>query len=376
MRRLLAYRRGDMSDIGDIDDGGSGDGAIAPAAAVAAAAGAAACLACGHKTAGFFCSSCGQKNDDLRRSSYVLAKDFFKDTFGFDSRMWRTLGLLAVAPGAVPKNYAHGRRSRFTPPVRLFLVVSFLFFLTVGLTNTLFVGLEVSFGDDPPAQSQAKPGDDPDVATEAAPDLNCSFHGDLRFFVKERDLKTDRERASACFGNVRDGAREAIAQSDDVSVGAKEGIEAEREQAGEVIDRVFTGINWAVANPRAFNDAFNDWLPRVLFFMTPVLALVLTLFLRRGALVFDHLVLSFYMHAAGFAVIGVSLILAQFGAPYMGAAAFMAIAVYYIAALKRTYGRGWIKTVWTGLASGALYLLVFLTILMTITSNIVWKAAA
>src|SRR5690606_24005656 len=99
-------------------------------------------------------------------------------------------------------------------------------------------------------------------------------------------------------------------------------------------------------------------------------------FLRRNALLFDHLVLSFYTHAAGFAVIGVSLILAQFGAPYMGVAAFLAIAVYYVAALKRAYGRGWIKTLWTGLASGGLYLLIFLTVLMTITSNIVWQAAA
>jgi hypothetical protein len=86
--------------------------------------------------------------------------------------------------------------------------------------------------------------------------------------------------------------------------------------------------------------------------------------------------MSFYTHAVGFAVIGVSLILAQLGAPYMGLAAMLAIAVYYVAVLKRGYGRGWMKTVWTAVMSGTLYLLVFFSVLMTIVSNIVWRAAA
>ncbi|MAW79755.1 MAG: hypothetical protein CMI63_05915 [Parvularcula sp.] len=369
-----------MSEIDDIDGGEAGDGLPGPSglpeAAVAAGA---ACLSCGGDARGAYCSSCGQKNDDLRRSSFVLGRDFLRDTFGFDSRMWRTLGLLAASPGRVPKDYAHGRRSRFTPPVRLFLVISFLFFLTIGLTNTLFVGVEVKFRDpDPEALDRAiaeaeKAGVE---LSDSAKNGQCSFQGQFRFFVKEKDLENDRERLRACLGDVRDDAREVIAESEDVAVGEDEGLEAEREQAGEIVDRVFKGINWTVANPREFNDAFNDWLPRVLFFMTPVLAIILGLFLRRGVLLFDHLVLSFYTHAAGFAVIGLSLILAQFGAPYMGLAATVVMSVYYIAVLKRAYGRGWVKTVWTSIASGVLYMTVLFAILLTILTNIVWQATA
>ncbi len=61
----------------------------------------------------------------------MLARDFIEDTFAFDSRMWRTLGLLASSPGVVPTNYSHGCRARYTPPVRLFLVVSFLASITL-----------------------------------------------------------------------------------------------------------------------------------------------------------------------------------------------------------------------------------------------------
>jgi hypothetical protein len=366
-----------MSDIDDIDSGESGgelllaEGAIAAGVALSAI-----CLACGAAISGPFCSACGQKNDDLRRGIFQLAKDFMGDTFGFDSRMWRTLGTLASSPGRVPQDYAHGKRSRFTPPVRLFVVVSFLFFLTIGLTNTLFVALEVDFKQDAAAAPAASDAADGAAVEQSDSSNNCSFQAQLRFFVKERDLHTDMQRLDACMGEVGEQVRGSVASADGVIVGEDEGLEEERRQAEEVVGRVFTGLNSVVANPRAFNDSFNDWLPRVLLAMTPVLALILTLFLRRSALVFDHLVLSFYSHAVGFAIIGLSLILAQFGAPMMGYAAFLGIGIYYVAELKKTYKRGWVKTIWTALISGGLYLLILLSIIVTIMSNIVWQATA
>ncbi|WP_428407581.1 DUF3667 domain-containing protein [Hyphococcus sp.] len=367
-----------MSEIDDIEGGGEPDGTpLAPSGLTeAAVAAGAACLSCGGDARGAYCSSCGQKSDDLRRSSFVLARDFLRDTFGFDSRMWRTLGLLAIAPGRVPKDYAHGRRSRFTPPVRLFLVISFLFFLTIGLTNTLFVGLEVEFRDvDEERLAQAvKQAEEAGVTLDPQTAGRCSFQGRLRFFVKEKDLENDLERVDECIGDAQRQVRENTAAA--TASADKPVDEAEIEEATQTVSRVFTGLNWAVATPREFNDSFNDWLPRVMFFMTPVLALILGLFLRRGILLFDHLVLSFYTHAAGFAVIGLSLILTQLGAPYMGLAAFAIMSVYYIAVLKRAYGRGWVKTIWTAAMSGVLYLSILFGIVTAILLNIVWQATA
>ena len=42
--------------------------------------------------------------------------------------------------------------------------------------------------------------------------------------------------------------------------------------------------------------------------------------------------------------------------------------------LKRAYGRGWIKTVWTASMSGFLYLTILFTIILVVVSDIVWKA--
>ncbi|NNL90143.1 MAG: DUF3667 domain-containing protein [Marinicaulis sp.] len=369
-----------MNDIDDFEEGEAGGEAAAAQTDIGASEFLLGepCLSCGVPSPGVFCVNCGQKQDDLRRSLLLLGRQFVEDTFSFDGRMWRTLGSLAAAPGVVPTHYSHGKRSKYTPPVRLFLVVSFLFFLTVAATNTLFVGLEVNFKD-PETAAPAPPITPDDVVvaqkTDSAIGENCSFSGNLRFLIKERNLKTDRERLEACIGGASDLVKNKL-ESDDVQIqiGDDEGREKEVEQGQEVVDRVFGGINWAVTNPREFNDAVNDWLPRVMFFMTPVLALILTLFLRREVFIFDHMVFSLYIHAVNFAIVGATLILGQFGVPLVGFLAVIGVAMYYFIALKRAYKRGWIKTIWTTFASASLYSLIFIVILMSIVSKIVWQA--
>lgn len=374
-----------MSDIDDLDDESTGVGAsqIAPDETSDESASAelgGACLSCGAQLVGTYCISCGQKQDDLRKSLFLLGRSFVEDTFSFDSRMWRTLGLLAASPGLVPTEYSHGRRSRFTPPVRLFLIVSFLFFLTVGLTKTLFVGLEVEFKKTEwEAQLEAA-----QTAKDNGSNLaemtwkNCNFQGQFRFLIKERDLNTDKARVDDCVREVSTSIQEEIEKSassidtDDVDVD----VDVDFENGEEIVERVFQGISWGVSNPREFNDAFNDWLPRVMFFMTPILALILSLFLRRNALIFDHMVLSLYIHAVNFAIVGATLMVTQLGLTFLGGAGAAAIAIYYVIALKRAYGRGWVKTLWTAFGSSFIYIMIFGTILMTIVSSIVWNSTA
>lgn len=372
-----------MSDIDNIEGGDGADEAAAPGEAMKASmiggVVMTGCRSCSAPTVGQFCANCGQKHDDMRRSVLLLGRNFIEDTFSFDSRMWRTLGLLALSPGTVPKAYAHGKRSRFTPPVRLFLVVSFLFFLVVGLTNTLFIGNEVVFKESAGDAAAAIAGEnDPSVQTVDVTQISdCSFQAKMRFFVKESDLHTDEEKLDRCIAAVSKKRIDEANESENAEAGEPDEAGQDIEEAAAVIERVFAGINWVITSPREFNSALNNWLTRVMFFMAPVLALVLSPFIRgKDALIFDHMVLSLYTHAVGFAIISLALILAQFGVPFTGFAAFALIAAYFLVALKRAYGRGWIKTVWAASLSGLIYLGIFLSVVMTLITNIAWQATA
>lgn len=374
-----------MNDIPDIEDVGD----IVAEAAAAAAIGA-ACLSCGAAIVGPYCSGCGQRNDDMRRSSFVLFKDFLKDTFDFDSRMWRTLGSMAITPGAAASNYSHGRRSRYTPPVRLFLVVSFLFFLTLGLTHTMFVAVDVrpktaaeiaadrarldearrTAGPEAQARIDAARAEGEAIVIDGA-SVDCDIATEVRFFVRAQDVRVDEAAWRGCAKSISDAANAEIAA--DSRASDSMGV-ADVERG---FSRVMAGVDLLIANPVVFNEEINVWLPRVMFFMAPVLALILALFIRgRDALLFDHLVLSLYSHAAAFAIIGAAIVLGQFGVPHVFPVAMALLGVYFIAALRRAYKRGWIKTVLSSLLVGAFYFLILMSVVGTIIANQIWRAAA
>ena len=50
-----------------------------------------------------------------------------------DGRLWRTMGALVARPGRLTREYFLDHRERYIPPVRLYLILSLLFFAFVGV---------------------------------------------------------------------------------------------------------------------------------------------------------------------------------------------------------------------------------------------------
>ena len=87
------------------------------------------CLNCGEQLRGQYCARCGQRAGSRRISVWELTKDAFGDLFELDSRLWRTLTPLMLRPGRLTHDYLQGRRARYMPPFRMYLVLSLLFFV-------------------------------------------------------------------------------------------------------------------------------------------------------------------------------------------------------------------------------------------------------
>lgn len=103
------------------------------------------CLNCGATLQGQYCWNCGQRGNTRLISLGELIRDAFGDMFELDSRLWRTLIPLVTKPGHLTAEYLRGRRARFMPPFRMYLVLSFLFFL---LSQMLGDGPGVTINDD------------------------------------------------------------------------------------------------------------------------------------------------------------------------------------------------------------------------------------
>lgn len=87
------------------------------------------CLNCGVAVTGQYCGQCGQRATTRLISLWELVRDAFGDLFELDSRLWHTMIPLLVRPGLLTRDYLQGRRARYMPPFRMYLVLSLLFFL-------------------------------------------------------------------------------------------------------------------------------------------------------------------------------------------------------------------------------------------------------
>lgn len=97
------------------------------------------CLNCGQPLLKEenFCSYCGQKNTTDRLSFNTFINSLFAGFFAYDSRFWRTFLPLLIKPGKVAKEYISGKREKYVNPFQLYLHVSIIFFLILGISNNI-----------------------------------------------------------------------------------------------------------------------------------------------------------------------------------------------------------------------------------------------
>jgi len=83
----------------------------------------------GAPLSGRYCSACGQRREPPLHSLWHFCQVAAEDLTHADSRVWRTLLALLLQPGYLTREFLAGRRARFLPPLRLYLVLSVVFFL-------------------------------------------------------------------------------------------------------------------------------------------------------------------------------------------------------------------------------------------------------
>lgn len=94
------------------------------------------CENCGVELSGQFCSSCGQEVTSNIRYFGTVILHLLDDIFSFDSRASRTLIPLFAKPGFLTQKYFQGKRVHYVPPLRLYLFISIVFFLSLKLFTT------------------------------------------------------------------------------------------------------------------------------------------------------------------------------------------------------------------------------------------------
>ena len=339
------------------------------------------CRNCAAPVMGAFCAQCGQPTDVHRRSVLHLLQDLFKDIASFDSRILRTVIALFVEPGELSLAFHEGRTQRYVPAVRLYLFVSLIFFLFLSVTGTAILQLELIttshryFTNGTGQVFEEKNGVIVRIEGLKA-DKNGNVFADTgqsgpRLLVygvtANGQVSTDLNAKPFFFAPARKQHAQISASIQSVLAREHSRIASLHSRAPLTswleshIDRMLQTLG---ADPAAINGPLTEWIPRMLFVLLPVFAMVLALFYwrqRNDYYFVDHLVFSLNMHSFAFAMILVAVILARLIAGGVAAQiALYAIALYLLLAMKRFYRQGWawtaIKFVLVSFVYGAFFL--------------------
>lgn len=275
----------------------------------------------GTALVGDYCHTCGQRADEPRRVVIGLVQDFLVDTLAIDGKLARTIFLLLIRPGRLARRYLDGQRVRYSPPFRLYLFTSVFFFFA------LFWSFDFK-----PGEGAAPTNED---ALAALEEVDPAAAADVR----EEIEKTGEQKS------FKESSWE------DADYNGPAWLEPYVRQMYEAGQQV-------VDDPRLFVAEVKENLPRAMLLAPVAYAFILLLLYiyRRKFFVYDHFVISLYMHAALYAYLLLALLISKL--PMVGWLAAVPLAwgaVQPLVVFRQAYGSNWLSVVLKWLISASVY---------------------
>lgn len=293
------------------------------------------CLNCGSVVAGQHCTQCGQSADVHVLSMKEVAGDVTHSLLHLDSRVWRTVRLLALKPGELTREFIAGRHQQYIPPFRLYLAISILFFALTALLPD-----SEAFRVSGTGNARYAP-----VTVQLPDELKKEIAGDLgKEGVDVDALK--KAGTGSCNITIFDSPR-----FDALELSLKRACEQMRADGGA-----------------RFAEHFAVTAPKLMFLFLPLMAAVALLFYWRPRRLYaEHLVLFLHNHAFAYLLIGVSEVLttvSDLKLPFIGVFGFLNFLLYvylfwYVyKSMRVVYGEGRFKTMLKYFVIGTIYIVL------------------
>ena len=328
------------------------------------------CLNCGTTLSGQYCGNCGQRARSRLISIWELLQEAFGDLFELDSRLWRTLIPLAIRPGKLTREYLEGRRARFMPPFRTYLVLSIFFFLIAFFDPREELGILFESAEEVAAEAENSDaaGSADEIREEVFREL--ADEGVIATRIpdaEDQDLGVTGGRGPATEASTVAGAATAPDQDESGGFNIRIGdSQASTSSDCEEIDtegwppwlssrltpqRVQLVCERMIADDgRAFVTKLLDNIPAALFVLLPLMALILKILYPLSKRFYvEHLLFVIHFHAFAFLLLTLQILLtrtaALLGFPD-GVTAISVVAVtlympiYLFKAMRRVYGQG------------------------------------
>jgi len=301
------------------------------------------CPNCGAEEVGKYCPNCGQSNKDFNKPLKEVMGDLL-DSINLDIRLLNTLIPFFTKPGFLAQEYFKGRRKKYVPPMRMYILFSVLFFFLAQFTDTSTLKNIGKVTMDAPQDSTLQ-------------DFNLVYNTSDSTVVK----------------TLNDFTLEDLEQIHDNVV--------TDTTMDETTKKIITGGLNIAENADLFQEKVLKNISYVLFLLMPVFALLLAMILWRSKkLYINHLIFSINFHSF---IFGLSSLIIVFGMIFPeGISAYFSyllwgIPVYLLFGIERFYNRSYVRAFFKTLGISLLYLLVIFIVfivLLVITAKGFYEA--
>jgi hypothetical protein len=328
------------------------------------------CENCGAPLTGHWCAKCGQPAIDYRRSFRYIVVDLLDEFLNWDSRFFRTLGLLLVRPGKLTNEFLAGHRVRYVHPLRLYLLASILFFFAVNYwakSIHLQPGKLTSENRAEIAAALDKQNLTPDQRAKVERALNmANMSPEVAAIMaaKRKDTAHEETAPSQATPTSKETATPLVdfSPAKNPSTPFEKWVETHaKEKIGERGTNLQLFVKTLISN-----------LPYMMLCCIPLFALVLKLLYVRGKVFYiDHLIYALHIHSFAYlatiliilATIGLNRVASGADVGWIIALLWIAFAAQIFLSIRRVYRQGWFISVFKFFFGGFVYLIVLVAAL-------------
>lgn len=340
------------------------------------------CENCATVLVGEYCHGCGQHAHNPLRSVKHALEEVFESFWHVDGRIFRTLRDICI-PGRAAINYLSGKRVRYLPPLRIFLILSIFTFFLAHLAMP--EGTEFRIRDDSTFNSVKTVAEVQKMRTDTIAAL-------AEVPEPGRSISIDKVNEAANMRIAELEHRAPSGSANDLNVSVKTNVEKELDKAranpyhsasmpdwyDAMIQKLRLRMLANIAKLSKGQDELGPlWLssvPTALFFMVPIFALLLRVFYWRSSFTYlEHLVVALYSHAHLLMLSAVLLIGATFvhftGSTLLQKVLLYCIvpvliwaAVYLYQSQKRIYQQSTLKTTIKYLMLGSMHFFMMIMV--------------
>ena len=302
------------------------------------------CLNCGAYVEERYCTRCGQENVEVKESFRHLISHLFSDLTHYDSKVFTTLKDLLFKPGFLTKEYLAGRRTSYLHPIRMYVFVSFLYFL-----------ITLSFNDLERRAEEA-------IAKTASQNTRKEIADSLKIMLAYRGNNiTSGKIKDSVIRNILGKIDTGKVYKTDLTVlfnikyqdlvafdSAQRLLPEQKKEKGLkpwLYHRWLNTINLYGKRGMILevSNRTQHFVPKMMFFLLPIFALLLKLFYNKKKYFYaDHVIFSLHYHTAVFLIFLVFAIISLLF-PVLTKDAesieFLLALIYLGMALRKTYGQ-------------------------------------